>query len=374
MFPEEVPLTPEAEARLIALDEHQELGAGMQIALRDLEIRGAGSMLGAEQSGNLSSVGFDLFAQMLNEAVACAREGASVDENGLPPALSDITINIGGSAFLSEDFIPDTDARVLAYRQLACAASLEAVEEIAHALAAAHGELPPEAAQLISRSRLKVLCAEHGVASITNAAGYVHFEPVDLHAPKQAELRRQGARYVKDKRKLSVPARSLVAADAQVSYASVFEFLQDIYNVSSQDDSRAAAHTVASCASYSSRKAAKSAPKAASKGGEGVTGAPKRAAKPSARGQVTHSPTPAPAKSASAQPNAARSLSAARTEQKAQAKAARQAARAEAAGARAASAHTRAGLHTGKSANVHDATVGSVRTTKTNPRKRKRSL
>jgi transcription-repair coupling factor (superfamily II helicase) len=348
----------------------------------------------------LSSVGFDLFAQMLNEAVACAREGASVDENALPPALSDITINIGGSAYLSEDFIPDTDARVLAYRQLACAGTLEAVEEIARALTAAHGELPPEAAQLISRSRLKVLCAEHGVASITNAAGYVHFEPVDLHAPKQAELRRQGARYVKDKRKLSVPARTLAAADAQVSYASVFEFLQDIYNVSSQDDVRAAARTVANCASYSSRKAAKSAegskgsvgvncrasaiPEAKPSGvadacatirdAEGVTGAPKRAAKPGARGQVTHSPTHAPANSASAQPNAARSLSAARAEQKAQAKAARQAARAEAAGARAASAHTRAGLHTGKSANVHDATVGSVRTTKTNPRKRKRSL
>ena len=87
MFPDNVNLTEEAEARLTALDEHTELGSGMRIAMRDLEIRGAGSLLGAEQSGNMSAVGFDLFAQMLEQAVAATREGDAGAADGLPPKL-----------------------------------------------------------------------------------------------------------------------------------------------------------------------------------------------------------------------------------------------------------------------------------------------
>ena len=77
MYPEKVVLTEEATARLLAINEHQELGSGMRIAMRDLEIRGAGDILGAEQSGNMSAVGFDLFAQMLGQAVLDARSGAA---------------------------------------------------------------------------------------------------------------------------------------------------------------------------------------------------------------------------------------------------------------------------------------------------------
>ena len=120
MFPENVPLTEEAAARLTAINEHQDLGSGMRIAMRDLEIRGAGSMLGAEQSGNMSAVGFDLFAQMLNQAVNETREGVGASGE-LPPALSDITVNIPGHAYLPEEYIPDADARVLWYRKLASA-------------------------------------------------------------------------------------------------------------------------------------------------------------------------------------------------------------------------------------------------------------
>mgnify|MGYP002465694831 CR=1 FL=1 len=126
MFPENVPLTEEAAARLTAINEHQDLGSGMRIAMRDLEIRGAGSLLGAEQSGNMSAVGFDLFAQMLNQAVNETREGVGASGE-LPPALSDITVNIPGHAYLPEEYIPDADARVLWYRKLASAATVEEV-------------------------------------------------------------------------------------------------------------------------------------------------------------------------------------------------------------------------------------------------------
>ena len=109
MFPEEIPLTEEAMARLTAIDEHQELGSGMRIAMRDLEIRGAGDMLGAEQSGNMSAVGFDLFAQMLAEAVNATREGRVDKCDLLPPALSDITVNIPAHAYIPEEYIGEAD-------------------------------------------------------------------------------------------------------------------------------------------------------------------------------------------------------------------------------------------------------------------------
>ena len=120
MFPGELPLTEEATARLTALSEFQDLGSGMRIAMRDLEIRGAGSLMGAEQHGNLSSVGFDLFTQMLGQAVAEARGD---DDAGVEAAS--VGINLPADYFLSEEYMPAVDQRVLVYRRLAAAEDLE---------------------------------------------------------------------------------------------------------------------------------------------------------------------------------------------------------------------------------------------------------
>ena len=106
LFPDNITMTEEAMARLTALNEHTELGSGMRVAMRDLEIRGAGSLLGAEQSGNMSAVGFDLFAQMLATAVNMTREGNTNSTEYLPPALSDIVINIPGHTYFPEEYLP----------------------------------------------------------------------------------------------------------------------------------------------------------------------------------------------------------------------------------------------------------------------------
>ena len=99
MFPADRPLTPEATDRLTAINEYQDLGSGMKIAMRDLEIRGAGSLMGAEQHGNLSGVGFDLFTQMLGEAVAEARgETRDVEQ-------AEVTINLPADFFLAEEYL-----------------------------------------------------------------------------------------------------------------------------------------------------------------------------------------------------------------------------------------------------------------------------
>ncbi|MEC4295247.1 transcription-repair coupling factor [Adlercreutzia shanghongiae] len=206
MFPENVPLTEEAAARLTAINEHQDLGSGMRIAMRDLEIRGAGSMLGAEQSGNMSAVGFDLFAQMLSQAVNDTREkGEATGE--LPPALSDITVNIPGHAYLPEEYIPDADARVLWYRKLAAAATVEAVAALREEMEAKAPKMPPAAANLFARAHLKAFANEHGIKLISVVAGRLVVEPIDVPDAKMKPLRRAGGRYNPDKRKLALPLR-----------------------------------------------------------------------------------------------------------------------------------------------------------------------
>lgn len=110
-------LTQESVERLKAIDEFTDLGSGMQIAMRDLEIRGAGNFLGAEQSGNLSHVGFDLFAQMLKSAVENTQNYESYNKQDtqdyLEPSISDVAVNIPGSAFLSNEVIPEIEKRVM---------------------------------------------------------------------------------------------------------------------------------------------------------------------------------------------------------------------------------------------------------------------
>lgn len=156
-------------------------------------------MLGAEQSGNMSAVGFDLFAQMLNQAVNETREGTGASGE-LPPALSDITVNIPGHAYLPEEYIPDADARVLWYRKLASAATVEEVAALREDMLAKAPEMPEAAANLFERAWLKAFANEHGVKLISVAAGKLIVEPIDIPAAAMKPLRRAAGRYQADRR------------------------------------------------------------------------------------------------------------------------------------------------------------------------------
>ncbi|WP_302222930.1 transcription-repair coupling factor [uncultured Adlercreutzia sp.] len=228
MFPENVPLTEEAAARLTAINEHQDLGSGMRIAMRDLEIRGAGSLLGAEQSGNMSAVGFDLFAQMLNQAVNETREGVGASGE-LPPALSDITVNIPGHAYLPEEYIPDADARVLWYRKLASAATVEEVAALREDMLAKAPEMPEATANLFERAWLKAFANEHGVKLISVAAGKLIVEPIDIPAAAMRPLRRAAGRYQPDKRKLTLPLRYFSEEERENLLPATVHFLEKLF-------------------------------------------------------------------------------------------------------------------------------------------------
>ncbi|WP_058270764.1 transcription-repair coupling factor [Olsenella massiliensis] len=199
MFPADGALTPEATDRLLAIDEYQDLGSGMRIAMRDLEIRGAGSLVGAEQHGNLSSVGFDLFTQMLGEAVAEARgEGGAVE-------LSEVIINLPADFFLAEEYLPEVDQRVLAYRRLAAATELKTVDELQASLEKERGALPLAGKNLFDRARIRIRGERLGVTSVSVSAGRLIYQGLDLTRPQAVRLKQRRGIYQTKSRRLSYP-------------------------------------------------------------------------------------------------------------------------------------------------------------------------
>ena len=229
MYPENEVLTEEATARLLAINEHQELGSGMRIALRDLEIRGAGDILGAEQSGNMSAVGFDLFAQMLGDAVLEAQKGTT-DNNSTPRAAasSDIVLNLPGNAYLSDDYLPDIDERVLWYRRIAHATSVEQTEALFDDLQKKHPDMPPEAHNLFLKTCLRVSCSERGIKSIVCAGGKVALEPLVISREKSIELRRAGGRFIPARNRVELPVKYFKLEEDDSLLEALSTFLESL--------------------------------------------------------------------------------------------------------------------------------------------------
>ena len=161
--PANVPLTPSAKKRLEVLMSLDSLGAGFQLASHDLDIRGAGNLLGEEQSGHIREVGFELYQQMLEEAVASLRagEGVSAEREDFSP-----TINIGVSVLIPDYYVPDLSLRMGLYRRLAQVEDERALDAFAAELADRFGPLPQEVRHLIDVVGLKMLAKQAHVASV----------------------------------------------------------------------------------------------------------------------------------------------------------------------------------------------------------------
>jgi transcription-repair coupling factor (superfamily II helicase) len=159
LIPDESLLTSDARKRLKVLMEHSDLGSGFQIAMNDLEIRGGGALLGASQSGHIAAVGYDLFLQLMEEAVSELK-----GEPILQPLEPEINLQV--SAYLSETYIPDIDQRMLLYRRLARMAELTEIADIRTELADRFGALPNEASHLLFKIMLKVLARQAGVSRL----------------------------------------------------------------------------------------------------------------------------------------------------------------------------------------------------------------
>lgn len=152
--------TPTARKRLRAIMEHTELGSGYHLAMRDMEIRGAGNLLGKEQSGFIEEIGLDLYTKMLAEAVAELR-------GQKPPIFEPIPFSIDFDAFLPKDYIPDAESRIWAYQRLFTAQSEEKISRIADELSDRFGRLPNEARHLVAILKARILATKTGFQSMT---------------------------------------------------------------------------------------------------------------------------------------------------------------------------------------------------------------
>ncbi|MEB2287776.1 MAG: transcription-repair coupling factor [Anaerolineae bacterium] len=162
-------LTPEARARLETISEQTELGAGMSIAMRDLEIRGAGDLLGTRQSGHIAAVGFHLYTQLLAQAVRHLRGESPPPQ--LPIATSTVTIDLPVPAYIPTTFVDDPALRIQLYRRMAEIDRLRAVDEMRDELADRFGPLPRAVNGLLFQIQIKLLAQQAGATAISSENG-----------------------------------------------------------------------------------------------------------------------------------------------------------------------------------------------------------
>ena len=182
LYPPEKPLTELAHDRLATIAQHTELGAGMQVAMKDLEIRGAGNLLGGEQSGHIAGVGFDLYVRLVGEAVSEFR-GEQQEQ------FSEVKVDLPVDANLPHDYLPGERLRLEAYRALANATTDEAVDSVRLELLDRFGPLPIEVENLLAVARFKVVCRKFGITEVSLQGQSVRFSPVLL--PESAQVRLQ---------------------------------------------------------------------------------------------------------------------------------------------------------------------------------------
>jgi transcription-repair coupling factor (superfamily II helicase) len=184
LYPPEKPLTETAHERLATLAQHSDLGGGMAIAMKDLEIRGAGNLLGGEQSGHIADVGFDLYVRLVGEAVAEFREDGGADD------LGEVRIELPVDAHLPHTYIPSERLRLEMYRRLAEVRSDDDVDQIRDELDDRYGEPPVEVASLLLVARFRARARQAGVSEVTIAGRNVRFSPVDLPESRVVRLNR----------------------------------------------------------------------------------------------------------------------------------------------------------------------------------------
>ena len=180
LYPPERPLTEAAHDRLQTIAANTDLGAGMAVAMKDLEIRGAGNLLGGEQSGHIAGVGFDLYIRLVGEAVADFR-GESQQE------YLEVKIDLPFDAHLPHDYLPTERLRLEAYRKIAEVNSQEALEAVRAELVDRYGPMPEVVANLLEVARLQVLARRANLREVSAQGTSIRFAPVNL--PDSAQIR-----------------------------------------------------------------------------------------------------------------------------------------------------------------------------------------
>jgi transcription-repair coupling factor (superfamily II helicase) len=186
LYPSAATLTGEAGQRLAALSDYTELGAGVRIAMRDLEIRGAGNLLGAEQSGHVAALGFELYMQMLDEAVrARMQEGAPVDES--EPVRLDVNVD----AYVPADYVPYEQAKVDVHRRVAAARDVAELELLREELNDRFGPLPDPLANLLALQKARIKLGQAGARTVSFRGDRLAVAPIEMDSTQAKALRKR---------------------------------------------------------------------------------------------------------------------------------------------------------------------------------------
>ncbi|HME01807.1 MAG TPA: transcription-repair coupling factor [Solirubrobacteraceae bacterium] len=177
-------LTPEASQRLSALSDYTELGAGFKIAMRDLEIRGAGNLLGDEQSGHVAALGFELYMQMLDEAVRAAGPQAEGEEPAEP-----VRLDVNVDAYVPADYIPYEQAKIEVHRRVAGAVEVADVERLREELEDRFGPLPEPLENLLSLQRARIKFGAAGAQTVSFRGDRLAVVPIELDSTRARRLR-----------------------------------------------------------------------------------------------------------------------------------------------------------------------------------------
>jgi transcription-repair coupling factor (superfamily II helicase) len=184
LYPTDKPLTEHAHERLATIAQHTELGAGMYVAMKDLEIRGAGNLLGGEQSGHIEGVGFDLYVRMVGEAVQQFKGERPEEEE------PDVKIDLPIDAHLPLEYISAERLRLEIYRKIAGAKDDTALDEIIAEMKDRYGEPPLPVANLLAVARFRFMARSYGLTDVSLQGRHIRFGPLPLPDSKQMRLKR----------------------------------------------------------------------------------------------------------------------------------------------------------------------------------------
>jgi len=184
LYSPDKPLSENAHDRLSTIAAHTDLGSGMAVAMKDLEIRGAGNLLGGEQSGHIADVGFDLYVRLVSEAVEEVKTGGTAIVEEI------VKVELPVDAHLPHNYVPEERLRLEAYRRLADARTNEEVTGVVEELADRYGSMPLPVETLVSIARLRVSLQAVGITEVIATSSHVKFSPVELPESKVLRLNR----------------------------------------------------------------------------------------------------------------------------------------------------------------------------------------
>ncbi|MFC0433662.1 transcription-repair coupling factor [Kutzneria buriramensis] len=190
LYPPDGTLTETAHDRLATIAQNTELGAGMAVAMKDLEIRGAGNILGAEQSGHIAGVGFDLYVRLVGEAVEAFRKHAGAPSEEDSEELAEVRVDLPVDAHIPHDYVPGERLRLEAYRKIAAAVDETSLEAVREELQDRYGQPPAPVERLLAVARFRQACRRHGVTEVATQASSIRFAPMELLDSQLVRMKR----------------------------------------------------------------------------------------------------------------------------------------------------------------------------------------